>query len=872
MRLKTVLSGLAVAVMVVVATSCIPIPAGPKEPTDPVPPAGATEAWTIMAPGNGNIHGVTAGDRDDQRVMYDSIDNAVAGGILGTDGHDLGRYYKDANFGIADEDIKRSQAPREGVEIFWDTYGVPHIYGDTETDAAFGAGFAVAEGRLVIAELARILGRTGLIELAPGGITDIFDVIGTATPEISYSEEELQAQIDRTIERLGPDEGRQMLDSLNAFTDGINRWLAGQGFVPQDVQGMWDQLGIPYPGWKPTDVVAAAILVGDIFGNGGGGEVCNSHALNALEKITGDAGTARALYDNFSYSEDPTATHHTDTTFPYPKFDAGDTGTDPAAVATLDLASSAEMCGADASIASQPSMSNFLTVAGSRTDTGQPIQVGGPQSGYFAPQLLFEMEIHGGDQHASGITFPGVGPWVVIGHNDHSSWTATAGGSDNTDQVVERLCEPDGSTPTVESMHYLHDGVCKAMTYPDARTANTVPRTVHGPVTDRGTAVDGSPVAVTRQRLNRGYEAVAAISFRRLNVGAVESADQFDDVMEDTSWSFNWGYADAHDIAFVHSGWYPVRRSGAPFDFPVWGTGAWDWPTNPDGSMMILPVAQRPHEVNPAKGYIPSWNNRIAPGWTWNDSAWGEGGVHRVDLIDSRVADATNLDAAGVVSIVQDAGTSDLRGDQVMEYVLRILDGTEAPNAVVGKARGVLGDWIATGAHRRDRNYNNVYDDPAVPIMDESWAPIVHAVFGAATDAERNAGIADGALTGLYDDVRPHKLDDHPGPFGSAFQTGWYSNVQRDLRAILGEGPVPSGGIQCGGGDLDACREQLWAALRIGTWRAQQAQFPWVRDNPSAWGKLTLAERITFLPYVTNFNTMRWVNKTTYQHVTSFRD
>ncbi|MCZ7530498.1 MAG: penicillin acylase family protein [Acidimicrobiia bacterium] len=863
--------GVLIVAVATLAAACIPIPKGPPEPTEPVPPKGATEAWSIMAPGNGNIHGVTANDRDDQRAMYDNIDDAVAAGVLGDADHSLGRYYKDANFDLKDEDIKRSQAPKEGVEIFWDKFGVPHIYGDTETDAAFGAGFAVAEGRLIIAELARILGRTGLIELAPGGITEIFDVIGSGSPQVTYTEEELQAHIDRTIARVGPDEGRQLLDSLNAFTDGINHWLAGQGFVPQDVQGMWDQLGIPYPGWKPTDVVASAILVGDIFGNGGGGEVCNSHALHALEKITGDPDTAQALYDDLSYSEDPTATHHTDNVFTYPQFDAGDTGTDPAAVAELDLATSAEMCGADDSIASQPSMSNFLTVAGSRTDTGQPVQVGGPQSGYFAPQLLFEMEIHGGDQHASGITFPGVGPWVVIGHNDRSSWTATAGGSDNTDQVVERLCEPGGATPTVESMHYEHDGECKPMTYPEGANTDTVPRTVHGPVTDRGTAVDGTPVAVSRQRLNRGWEAVAAISFRRLNVGAVESADEFAEVMKDTSWSFNWGYADAHDIAFVHSGWYPVRKSGAPFDFPVWGTGEWDWPTNPDGSPVILPVEDRPHELNPAKGYIASWNNRIAPGWTWNDSAWGEGAVHRVDLIDSRVGDATGLTAPDVVSIVQDAGTSDLRGDQVMPYVLRILEGSDAPNSKIEAARGVLTSWVEGGAHRRDRNRDSVYDDAAVPIMDETWEPLVHAVFGATTDGERNAGISDGVLTGLYDDVRPHKLDDKPGPFGSAYQTGWYSNVQRDLRAILGEGPVPAGGIQCGDGDLEACRAELWSALKLGVWRAGTYQLPWNQADPAKWGELTLDERILFIPYVTNFNSMRWVNRPTYQHVTSFR-
>ena len=144
--------------------------------------------------------------------------------------------------------------------------------------------------------------------------------------------------------------------------------------------------------------------------------------------------------------------------------------------------------------------------------------VGGPQSSYTAPQLLFEMSLHGGGYDSRGITFPGLGPWVVIGRSRSYAWTATAGGSDLTDERIELLCEPDGSTPTQASTHYVFDGACTAMTRPLGGGIMTAWRTVHGPVTGRAT-VDSKPVAISRQRASRFVTAHAAPAFWKLNHG-----------------------------------------------------------------------------------------------------------------------------------------------------------------------------------------------------------------------------------------------------------------------------------------------------------------------------------------------------------------
>ena len=59
---------------------------------DVSPPEQHVEAWSVLPPGNGYPSGVTARNRDDQRPLYEALDDAVAQGPIG-DG-DLDRYYK----------------------------------------------------------------------------------------------------------------------------------------------------------------------------------------------------------------------------------------------------------------------------------------------------------------------------------------------------------------------------------------------------------------------------------------------------------------------------------------------------------------------------------------------------------------------------------------------------------------------------------------------------------------------------------------------------------------------------------------------------------------------------------------------------------
>src|SRR4051794_18950627 len=82
---------------------------------------------------------------------------------------DVPKYFKNATFGVKAGEVESTENPRPGVTIVRDKpYGVPHIYGDTDEDVEFGAGYAGAEDRLFLMDILRHTGRAQLSSFVGG--------------------------------------------------------------------------------------------------------------------------------------------------------------------------------------------------------------------------------------------------------------------------------------------------------------------------------------------------------------------------------------------------------------------------------------------------------------------------------------------------------------------------------------------------------------------------------------------------------------------------------------------------------------------------------------------------------------------------------
>ncbi|HEU0023890.1 MAG TPA: penicillin acylase family protein, partial [Thermoleophilaceae bacterium] len=479
----------------------------------------------------------------DQLGMYRDLMYATPLGAA-----DIGDYFKDATFGVQAGEEERTYSPRPGVVVVRDAdFGVPKVYGNTRADTIFGAGYVGAEDRLFFMDVLRHAGRAQLSGFAGGANKAMDRDVWASSP---YTEADLQKQIDQMNNLYGA-EGYFLQQDVKNYVAGINAYIAEARLEPTKLPAEYAAVGETLQDWQETDVVATAALVGGIFGKGGGAEVESAEVLAAARQRFG-AIDGTLVWNDFRRANDPEApTTVRGQSFPYQT----DQSQNPAAVAKPDPGSLVNPAGA----ASEPTEaalarsviapvgllganSNALLVSAQKSTSGRPLAVMGPQVGYFIPQILLEQELHGPDIDAAGASFAGVSPFVLLGRGQDFVWSATSAGQDIIDTWAEELCEPDGSTPTVQSTHYRYKGVCRPMEIltrvnditpnpadpsPPETFTLTSQRTVHGIVHKRGT-VKGKPVAFVKQRSTYFHEVDSARGFADLNKPSqVQDVDDF---------------------------------------------------------------------------------------------------------------------------------------------------------------------------------------------------------------------------------------------------------------------------------------------------------------------------------------------------------
>jgi acyl-homoserine lactone acylase PvdQ len=507
-----------------------------------------------------------------------------------------------------------------------------------------------------------------------------------------------------------------------------------------------------------------------------------------------------------------------------------------------------------------PKASNALLVGAGRSASRRPLAVMGPQTGFTYPNIFLEIDLRGGGFDVRGAMLPGL-PYPVIGRGRDFAWSITSSNGDNTDQFLEELCNEDGSPPTRDSRAYLHDGRCTPMGSFDAGVlagASGQPdrqvvfdTTVHGPVAGTAT-VGGRPYAIASRRSTAGRDALSVLGLQDLDTGKVRSPRSFIRTVSKIEFTFNWHYVDHRHIAFFSSGRLPNRAPGTDPRLATLGTGEYDW-------RGFLRRGQHPQAIDPPSGLILQWNNRPAPGFGAADNEWDTwGSTDRVELFTgferrNRLND--------VVGIMNRAATQDPRAVLVWPTIARLLS-SGAPDAATQQAADLLSDWARQGASRLDGDGDGRIDHPGAAILDAAWPRLARAEFETALGTDLTDRLSE--LTRL-----DRNAPDINAGATSNYGRGWYSYVDKDLRAQLGddvEGRLSRG--YCGDGDLNACRAAMWAALKAAVDELAAAQGP----DPAAWRQDAGPERIIFQPGLLGpSNTIRWTNRpTSFQQVMEF--
>jgi penicillin amidase len=318
--------------------------------------------------------------------------------------------------------------------------------------------------------------------------------------------------------------------------------------------------------------------------------------------------------------------------------------------------------------------SNAWAVAPSRSTTGHAMLWGAPQVSYYVPQVVDEIEIVGGPNHARGMSVPGAGPAVVIGYTPHHAWSLTSSQDDQADTYIDHVRQLADGT-----FEYLWNGAWRPVQQrtetittrvavppqdpappPPIYTSKQVTfyRTLHGPreallpcVVEHIDARAGLSFCKVRSFWGAEIETGLAV----VEMGRAASVADADAAARRSVSGFNFIYADRDGhIAYWHTGRLPIRVRGHDPRLPAPGDGSFDWRGYLDPRLW-------PTVTDPAQGFVVSWNNK--PQANWPDSGDGVlwGATQRVGQPRFLLQGSSRLSPDDMWHVARRSGELDLR-------------------------------------------------------------------------------------------------------------------------------------------------------------------------------------------------------------------
>ena len=366
--------------------------------------SGASRRHRPLHPSAGHLGGLpTTTNSLDQLPLYDAL-TPLRGNISSANINNL---FLPENFrpiGATHEE----NTGRPGLRLIYDSYGIPHVYGKTRADMAFGAGWTTARDRGLLIQLGRgpARGRGRRARHQRVRARDQRFVPSPATEAL------VTAQKDLLVQTYG-DKGRQILADAQAYADGVNAY--------------WKANNITQAPATVNDVIAVTAFIGSIFGAGGGGEASNSELLGKLKQGLGPVRGYKA-WDDLMLAEDPEAPTTIKHFFNYPVLTGGapigSVVIDPGSIESVDprqpLARrrrprpTTRRDRRRGGRAPGRQASNFQVVSPSRSATHNSLATMGPQLGYY-PEIVQQIDLHGPGIKAQGVAVPGLAMYILIG-------------------------------------------------------------------------------------------------------------------------------------------------------------------------------------------------------------------------------------------------------------------------------------------------------------------------------------------------------------------------------------------------------------------------------------------------------------------------
>ena len=558
------------------------------------------------------------------------------------------------------------------VEILKDQWGISHIYAQTEHDLFFAQGYNAARDRLFQFEIwrAQATGTTAAI-LGPRAVARDHGA------RLFRFRGDMQQEMDHYHER-----GAEI---ITAFVAGVNARIDEVLANPELLPFTFELLGILPQHWTPEAVISRH---GGLLGNIGN-ELDTGRAVCLL-------GEARVKALEYFHPREPDLSLdplincdsllNNDILGLYNAY-RGTLRFEPQDIALAQYRSDDESYNQLAAVLDEEARvldgraredigSNNWVVSGDLTQDGYPYMINDPHRAQSVPSLRYWAHLVGPGWNVIGGGEPGI-PGISIGHNEHGAWGLTIFATDGEDLYVY---ETNPANPN----QYRYRGTWEDMTIIEETipVKGAAPVTVqlkytrHGPVTFQDEA-NGLTYAVRPAWMEIG--GAPYLASLRMN-----QSRNWEEFREASNYSHipgeNMIWADrAGNIGWQAVGIAPIRRNFSGM-VPVPGDGRYEW----DG---YLPIMAKPHEYNPARGYIETSNSNYTPpdyphmdaiGYTWTDPfRWARASEllesgRKFNLMDMiRIQhDYLSIPARTIVPLFRDLSAADRRVEEARQRLL----------------------------------------------------------------------------------------------------------------------------------------------------------------------------------------------------------
>ena len=495
------------------------------------------------------------------------------------------------------------------VEVLRDKWGVNHIYAANQHDLFFAQGYCAAKDRLFQFEIWRRQATGTVAEIL--GSRELKRDIGTRLFRF-------RGDMKKELNHYHP-QGETI---INAYTAGVNSYIDEVLQHPEQLPAEFRLLHIKPGKWTPAVVISRHQgLLGNI-----------TEELN-IGRAIAKAGDTKVKELMWFHPKDPVlildSTIRGDLLFKdilelynayrkdivFEQSDINKSEEDPDAV--MNNLNKQMPHSYNPAFGHGIDGSNNWIVSGNRTASGHAMLANDPHRKIAVPSLRYMVHLVAPGWNVIGGGEPEI-PGVSIGHNEAGAWGLTIYETDGEDLCVYEL-NPANLTQYRYKGNWVNmKEVHETIRVKNAGTKNVTLRyTLHGPVTYID-SVNHKAYAVRCAWLEPG----GAPYLASLRIDQAKTWEAFRDACsyshipgENMIWADKKG-----NIGWQAVGIIPIRKNFSGL-VPVPGDGRYEWAG-------YLPIKERPHLLNPPKGFFATANQHVTPddynhwdavGYTWAD-------------------------------------------------------------------------------------------------------------------------------------------------------------------------------------------------------------------------------------------------------------